>query len=764
MGQPSVGRTPLTVVAEGSPGRADDEFPRCASGTTLHQVCEGLTDDLVDAGFSMPSVYLLTGDRLRCHGARGYFQVVDGFSPGTGVVGGVVASGRAELLPDVRARPDFIAAVPGLVAEVCVPVHCRDEVVGAVNVESTTALPVDAPRVLEAAARLLGLRLEELGGLPQPSPSQRLAQIAVELTAAVSAGELEQRAVHAAIELSGMSTAAVVRLGSRRHRVSCADGPLADGLRGLGSADLDVVAGWVRAGTSSHFPAGGGAHAGYAFLSTAGIRALSVHPLVVRGEVRGLLLLADDQPVVQGPAMVDMLELLAAQTAAALATAALLHELAERAEEDQLTGLANRAGFERVLSSALAASGESDRQVAVLLLDLDDFKHVNDSLGHQAGDRMLIEVAARLRSALRVQDTACRLGGDEFVAVLPEVTAEGAVVVAERLLAAVARVPSDQEAWLTTTASAGIALGDGRDPDNGDLLRAADLAMYLAKQRGKGGYAVFEPHLRAAAVERLDMTRELRRALVEQGLHLAFQPVVDLSTGAMTAVEALVRWDSPHRGSVPSSEFIGLAEQTGDIGALGAWVLRTACEQLVAWDAAAGDGTLRLCVNVSTRQLERPGLLETVDACLAGGLAGSRLVLEITETALTHDSVAALATLRQLRERGVRLAVDDFGTGYSSLKRLRSAPVTLLKVDRTFVGEIGPGLADVPIVDATLAMARGLGLGVVAEGVETTAQLEYLRRRGCPEAQGHLLAEPLTPDAVLALLRGPPPWARLFGR
>jgi diguanylate cyclase (GGDEF)-like protein len=762
MGQPSVGRTPLTVVPTPGEGAAEDAFQRCASGRTLHEVCEGLTDDLLELGFSLPSVYLLTGDRLRCHGARGYFQVVDGFSPGTGVVGGVVASGRTEFLPDVRARPDFVGAVPDLMAEVCVPVRCWGEVVGAVNVESRTVLPPDTPQVLEAAAELLGARIQELGGLPQPSPSQRLAQIAVELTAAASVSELEQRAVDAAIELSRMSTAAVARLGTRRSRVTCAGGPLAAGLRGLSSADLEVMAGWVRAGTSSHFPAGSGVHPGYGFLSTAGVRALSVHPLVVRGEVRGLLLLADEQPVVQGPAMVDMLELLAAQTAAALAMAALLHELAERAEEDELTGLANRAGFERALAAAVACSAGTDEQVAVLLLDLDDFKHVNDSLGHQAGDRMLIEVASRLRAALRVQDTACRLGGDEFVAVLPGVSLGGAVVVAQRLLAAVARVPSDTDAWLMTTASVGVALSDRDDAGSADLLRAADLAMYLAKEQGKGGYAVFEPHLRTAAVERLDMTRELRRALVESGLHLAFQPVVDLGTGAMTGVEALVRWDHPQRGSIPPSDFVELAEQTGDIGALGAWVLRTACGQLLEWDAAGGDGTLGLCVNVSTRQLERPGLVETVDACLAAGLGAGRLVLEITETALSHDGVAATAALRRLRERGVTLAVDDFGTGYSSLGRLRSAPVTLLKVDRTFISEIDPSGRDVPIVDATLAMAAGLGLGVVAEGVETREQLEYLRRHGCPQAQGYLLSPPLTPAAVLALLRGPLPWAGLF--
>jgi diguanylate cyclase (GGDEF)-like protein len=625
-----------------TPEQAALHLPRCAAGQTLHEVCTGLTDDLLDLGLPLPSVYLFTGDRLRCHAARGYFQVVDGFKPGTGVIGRVVAQGEAEFLPDVRTSLAFIGAVPDVVAEACAPVRCRGRVVGAVNVESGTALPADTPAVLDAAALLLGARIEQLGGLPLPSSAQRLTQIAVEMTAAVSADELEQRAVLAAVELSRMSSAAVVRLGTGRAAVTRATGPLADALRGLTADEIETMAGWVDHETSSHFPGGDEVHAGYDFLYRVGVRAVSVHPLVVRGDVRGLLLLADGQPVAHAPSVVDMLELLAAQTAAALAMAALLHDLAERAEEDELTKLGNRAGFEHALDHALASCDPAE-QVAVLLLDLDDFKHVNDSLGHQAGDRMLIEVAARLRGVLREHDTACRLGGDEFVAVLPGVSPDTAVAVAERLLDAVAQVPSGDDSWLTTTASVGVALSGtaGSDQDSVELLRAADLAMYLAKERGKGRLAVFEPHLRTAAVGRMDMTRELRRALVEGGLHLAYQPVVDLRTGALTAVEALVRWDHPRLGAIPPAEFTALAEQTGDITALGAWVLREACAQLAHWDGGGGDGSVQLCVNVSTRQLERPGLLETVDSCLSGGIDHDRLVLEITETALVQDSAAA---------------------------------------------------------------------------------------------------------------------------
>jgi EAL domain-containing protein (putative c-di-GMP-specific phosphodiesterase class I) len=319
------------------------------------------------------------------------------------------------------------------------------------------------------------------------------------------------------------------------------------------------------------------------------------------------------------------------------------------------------------------------------------------------------------------------------------------------------------EVDLGTTASVGIALTSGDDDDAESLLRAADLAMYLAKGSGKGRCAVFEPRMQTAAVTRMALTRDLRRALREERLELAYQPIVDLATGEVTAVEALARWNDPQRGPVPPSEFVSLAEETGDIRELGAWVLRTACAQLLDWSRRGASPDLAVCVNVSTRQLGPGVLLPVLDECLAAGVDPSRLVLEITETALASDSSAAERTLRAVRERGVVLAVDDFGTGYSSLGRLRSAPVSRLKVDRSFVHEIRGDGRDVPIVDAALAMAAGLGLHVVAEGVETPEQLDYLRLRGCPEAQGYLLSRPLPAEQVLPLLLGTRPWSAHLG-
>ena len=517
----------------------------------------------------------------------------------------------------------------------------------------------------------------------------------------------------------------------------------------------------MRSGTSSYFPGGDRTPAGYDFLQAAGVRALSVHPMVVGGRTTGLLVLASSVPLAHAPVVVDFVELLAAQTAALLGLVSALREVSRRADRDDLTGLPNRSQYPLAVRSAGQACGEGE-QVAVLLLDLDDFKHVNDSLGHHAGDRLLCEVARRLLTTLRAGDTPCRLGGDEFAIVLPATGLRDAETTAERLLDAISAPIVLDDAVLEVTASVGVAVSTGPDEEPEQLLRAADLAMYLAKKRGKARSARFEPAMQLAALDRQALERDLRRAVREQALHVAYQPVVCLATGRLRAVEALVRWSDPVRGNVPPGDFIPLAEETGLVHAVGEQVLREACGQLARWDAAGGDPALRMAVNVSTRQLERPDLLEVVDACLAGGLSPHRLVLEITETALTVDGTTVLQTLEQLRTRGVDVAIDDFGTGYSSLDRLRSSPIDQLKIDRAFVAEIEAAGAHVPIVDATLSMAAGLGLTVVAEGIETPVQLAHLRAAGCQEAQGYLLSRPLPPGEVPFQLGATPPWAHLF--
>ena len=481
------------------PAVAAPAFVRCAAATSVDQACSAMADDLVDLGFELPSVYLLTGQRLRCRAARGYFQVVDGFRPGTGIIGKVVESARSELIPDVRLRSDFIGAVPGLVAEACAPVLVAGEVVGALSVESTTTLPDDTLEVLEQASSALGATLTRLGGLPPLSLAQRLAHVSVELTTARRAEDIRLRAARAACDLSGMDGAALLAM-ERPGRpdtlhITCTVGPVAEALREWDASQFVVLASWVDADTSSHYPGGQITPPGYEFLRAARIGALSVHPLVVANTVTGYLVLVSDRPLPRSAEVGDCMDLLAAQTAAVLSAAAVVEELSDRAERDELTGLGNRSALTGALDKALAraAAGDAAGSVGVLLIDLDDFKHVNDNLGHHVGDRLLVEVAGVLRRSVRQSDVACRLGGDEFAIVLPETDASTAGEVAERILRTLAALPPVEQTAAAPNASIGVVLADGTSEGPAELLRAADVAMYLAKERGKGQWALYEP-------------------------------------------------------------------------------------------------------------------------------------------------------------------------------------------------------------------------------------------------------------------------------
>ena len=498
---------------------APELFGRCVRAQTVHDACQGLVDDLVDVGFDLPSVYLLVGDRLRCHAARGYFQVVDGFPAGSGgVIGGVVASGRSELIADVTTRPGFIAAIPGLAAEACFPVWCDGRVVGVVNVESRHRLPTRTPERLANAADRLGRRIGDLGGLPKPSLAQRLARIAVELTAASRVEDIEQRTLRAAGEIAGMSSSALARRTPQGEWVTATYGPLAHQLASWGRAELDLVASWVSADTSSHFPGGDDVPAEYQFLHAAGIRAVSVHPLVVGGRNDGVLVVASARPVAHATVVIECLEVLAAQAAASLGLVSALDEASRRADRDLLTGLGNRSRYNETVAAALDLD---EHEVAVLLLDLDDFKYVNDSLGHQAGDELLVETARRILDSLRDVDTVCRLGGDEFVVVLPRTTRQVAADVATRLLASVSQPIVVDGVGLETTASIGIAFRTQHQETAAELLKAADFAMYLAKEAGKGQYAFFEAQKRLRARERLALGSDLRTALTDGELSVS---------------------------------------------------------------------------------------------------------------------------------------------------------------------------------------------------------------------------------------------------
>ncbi|HEU0248850.1 MAG TPA: EAL domain-containing protein [Gaiellaceae bacterium] len=427
-------------------------------------------------------------------------------------------------------------------------------------------------------------------------------------------------------------------------------------------------------------------------------------------------------------------------------------QLRHQAFHDPLTGLANRALFTNRVHHALVVRAHEHGQVAVLFLDLDDFKAVNDGLGHLAGDALLRAVGVRLRASLPPSLTVARMGGDEFAILVEEPNgASAALDAAERVTVAFQRPFDVDGREVFVTASVGIAVGDDAD----ELLRCSDVAMYGAKASGKAQYVVYAARMDEHFGDRLELVADLRRARIAEEFVLHYEPVVDLATGAVLGVEALVRWRHPTRGLLEPVEFISLAEETGRIVDIGRWVLAEACRQTATWQKELPlCRALAVSVNVSTRQVRRPGLLEDVEAALlASGLAPRALTLEITETVLARRRGEMTTILEEVTSRGVRLALDDFGTGYSSLSLLRDLPVHTLKVDRSFVHSIGAERRRAAFVRAIVELAEALDLTVVAEGIEEVGQVVALKRVGCRMGQGFHFAGPLPPLELESFVR-----------
>jgi diguanylate cyclase (GGDEF)-like protein len=437
-----------------------------------------------------------------------------------------------------------------------------------------------------------------------------------------------------------------------------------------------------------------------------------------------------------------------------------LDQLARQAFRDPLTSLPNRALFMDRLSHALTRTERRGEQLAVLFLDLDRFKVVNDSLGHGVGDQLLIGVSQRLAACLRPEDTIARLGGDEFAILLEDVKDDkGPTSVADRLTGELQQPFVVEGREVVITVSIGIAMSTARRMTPEDILRDADLAMYHAKGKGKARYEVFDKSMNAPAKERMDLELDLRNAVARGEFILHYQPVVELPTGRITEVEALVRWKHPQRGLLFPADFVGLSEETGLIVPLGRWVLHEACRQTRQWQLAAPATKLAISVNLSARQLQQPGLVDEIGAVLRETrLDPGALRLEITETVVMHDAPITLAKLEALKALGVQLAIDDFGTGYSSLGYLKRFPVDTLKIDRSFVKGIGRDVEDSAIVRAVITVAKSLGLSVTAEGIETADQLDQLRTLGCDHGQGYFFAKPMTSDRVPAFLVATSPW------
>jgi diguanylate cyclase (GGDEF)-like protein len=501
------------------------------------------------------------------------------------------------------------------------------------------------------------------------------------------------------------------------------------------------------------------------------IRQGMVGPLRGESELIGSLLIANR--LTEGTSFRDddllLLETLGNQIAVALENGHLERSLSElsrlkeqlkfQAYHDPLTGLPNRSLFVDRVAERLALAAESDadapldartRMPSVLFLDLDDFKVVNDTLGHAAGDRLLVDVAERIRGVLRDEDLACRLGGDEFAVLLDDTPdLAKSIAVADRIIDALRPAYLVGESEVQVGGSIGIAAARTGTERADELLRNADVAMYTAKDLGKNRVATFEPTMHAAIVARHELSAELSRSLGRGELALLYQPIIDLRSGVASGVEALVRWRHPTRGLLGPNEFIPLAEETGVIVALGTWVMEEACRQVAEWSASDSIGrSVALTVNLSAQQLQEADFAERLRATLERtGLDSNQLVLEMTETAIFHDTSTTIARLEATRALGVRIAIDDFGTGYSSLGYLRRFQADILKVAKEFIGHADRP-DEWPFAAAIVALGRALGMTIIAEGIEEPGQLAKLRELGCQLGQGFLFSQPLDPDAT----------------
>ena len=438
--------------------------------------------------------------------------------------------------------------------------------------------------------------------------------------------------------------------------------------------------------------------------------------------------------------------------AAFVLAAAAVHIAAWRLSEEQgatdpLTGLPNRLGFTDLVDHQI----DRHRDVAVLFVDLDGFKLVNDGLGHDAGDEVLRRIGTRIRDVLRAGDHAARLGGDEFAVVIPGLDLVEAERIAERVLFAVTEsiYLKDKQREVHLRASAGIALSEP-GLDGVELVRRADIAMYSAKRQGGGHWAVFESGLEEIQLERAEFADDLRSAVHRGELRVVYQPVVDITSGDVEGVEALLRWRHPTRGDVSPARFIPIAEETGLIVEIGEWVLDTAIDQLAAWSAAGVE--MSMAINVSTRQLDDPAFGSRVVTRMAAlGLEPRRLILELTESVLVLDLDEMAARLDDLRAHGVRVAIDDFGTGYSSMSYLSRLPVDVVKIDQSFVQRLATGATESALVRSIIELASSLNIGIVAEGVEDHDQAEVLRSLKCTTGQGYLWSRPVEAVAIPAL-------------
>jgi diguanylate cyclase (GGDEF)-like protein len=525
-------------------------------------------------------------------------------------------------------------------------------------------------------------------------------------------------------------------------------GPIGEGVGGCAIAENRLVVQEAYADWEYGIPA----------YRERGLQAAMAAPVHENGQPVGSLTVASFRPGRRySQTEQDVLSAFAEHASLALTDARNFEDAMHQAFHDSLTGLPNRALFLDRLELAHARARRSGAPIAVLFMDLDSFKNVNDSLGHAAGDELLVLVAGRLRRWLRPSDTAARFGGDEFAILLEDLeTTSAAQVVADRVLASLREPFAIQGQEVLVGASIGIA--SSAHPGSDDLLRNADLAMYRAKGLGKGRFQMFEPGMHVQVLERLELEVDLQRALDRAEMCVHYQPIIELGTAQIVALEALVRWRHPVRGMIQPGDFTPLAEETGQIHRLGEWVLAQAVRDAHAWNAGVRAGApVRVGVNLSARQLQEPTLVGQIAAVLSdSAFPAEQLVLEITETVLMQDLEGTVGRLQELKRLGVALSVDDFGTGYSSLQYLRRFPLDSLKIAKSFVDGVGGPSQDAAVARAIIELGTSFQLRVVAEGIERQDQHSRLMELGCTYGQGFLYSRPVPADQVeQLLLRGP---------
>ncbi len=489
-----------------------------------------------------------------------------------------------------------------------------------------------------------------------------------------------------------------------------------------------------------------------AYLASIGQRTLAMIPLVAAGRTVGLIEITSFRKDAFDLRAVELATMLSGEAAMALENARLYDEIRHQALHDGLTGLANRVLFRDRVEHAVERTRRTGGLVAVLFIDLDDFKTLNDTHGHARGDEVLAIAAGRVAAALRPSDTAARQGGDEFAVLIEDVVDEADAFAVATRLAEVLRQPMPiGHVEVRIAASIGVALGGRGEESADDLLRNADVAMYAAKGSSRGGAEIFRPALREGAAERADRAARLRGVEERDELRLDYQPIVDLATNKIEGLEALVRWQPPDGPVLMPAEWIDLAEESGDIVPIGRWILREACRQARDWQIRLARPDLMISVNLAARQFREHDIVATVRATLdETGLPPATLMLEITESGLMRRTTTTIARLGALRDLGVHLAIDDFGTGYSSLSYLERFPIDVLKIDRTFVSAVGDAVS--PIARAIVDLGRTLGLQVIAEGIEHAEQARSLSDIGCRLGQGYLFARPMTAAAAESLL------------